>query len=231
MGSIFLMMPALTAGRKPGKWIIAALCLAGTLPVVSMANWPFTLPAMLLVIGGNSLLARRISNGFKANSLILILKLAIVFTVFANRYLYPDFNQLTRNLICMVGRNYATLPVPPSSLFAVLFGFILVTAAVNDPIAWILKSYNLLPDNTGSDRNTKGDEPARGKAIGYLERGIAYLLIISGNAGAIGFVLAAKTFARFKQLDQKEFAEYVLIGTLFSFFATIVVSLGIKQLL
>jgi len=33
---------------------------------------------------------------------------------------------------------------------------------------------------------------------------------MTGNAAAIGFVLAAKAFARFKQLDDRDFAEYVL---------------------
>jgi hypothetical protein len=42
------------------------------------------------------------------------------------------------------------------------------------------------------------------------------LFILRGQYGAIGFVLAAKAFTRFKALDDRPFAEYVLIGTLLS---------------
>lgn len=56
----------------------------------------------------------------------------------------------------------------------------------------------------------------RGRVIGLLERALLYLFVLQGQYGAIGFVLAAKAFARFKALDDRPFAEYVLIGTLLS---------------
>ena len=56
----------------------------------------------------------------------------------------------------------------------------------------------------------------RGRVIGLLERVLLYLFILQGQYGAIGFVLAAKAFTRFKALDDRPFAEYVLIGTLLS---------------
>ncbi|MCB1318491.1 MAG: hypothetical protein KDK27_21140, partial [Leptospiraceae bacterium] len=43
-----------------------------------------------------------------------------------------------------------------------------------------------------------------------------YLFILSGAFEAAGFIMAAKGFARFKELDDRNFAEYVLIGTLLS---------------
>jgi hypothetical protein len=56
----------------------------------------------------------------------------------------------------------------------------------------------------------------RGRAIGLLERVLLYGFILQGQYGAIGFVMAAKAFTRFKALDDRSFAEYVLIGTLLS---------------
>ena len=38
----------------------------------------------------------------------------------------------------------------------------------------------------------------------------------SGGVAAVGFVIAVKTIARFKQLDDRGFAEYYLLGTLAS---------------
>jgi hypothetical protein len=45
---------------------------------------------------------------------------------------------------------------------------------------------------------------------------LLYSFVLQGQYGAIGFILAAKAFTRFKALDDRPFAEYVLIGTLLS---------------
>ena len=59
--------------------------------------------------------------------------------------------------------------------------------------------------------------PARiGEAIGVLERLLIVGLVLTGAVATIGLVIAAKTLARFKQLDDREFAEYYLLGTLAS---------------
>ncbi len=55
-----------------------------------------------------------------------------------------------------------------------------------------------------------------GATIGILERLIVCVLVLAGQAAAIGFVIAAKTLARFRQLDDRHFAEYYLVGTLAS---------------
>lgn len=55
-----------------------------------------------------------------------------------------------------------------------------------------------------------------GSWIGILEREIILMLGIMGQFGAIGFVLAAKSLARYKQLESKAFAERYLVGTLLS---------------
>ncbi|MBA2253502.1 MAG: DUF3307 domain-containing protein [Chloroflexi bacterium] len=59
--------------------------------------------------------------------------------------------------------------------------------------------------------------PAKlGATIGILERLVVVALVLAGQAAAIGLVIAAKTLARFKQLDDRRFAEYYLLGTLAS---------------
>jgi hypothetical protein len=59
--------------------------------------------------------------------------------------------------------------------------------------------------------------PARiGATIGILERLLIATFVLTGSTAAIGFVVAAKTLARFKQLDDRDFAEYYLLGTLAS---------------
>ena len=55
-----------------------------------------------------------------------------------------------------------------------------------------------------------------GEIIGVLERLLVYFLVLSGGLGPVGFVIAAKSAARFPQFKESEFAEYFLIGTLSS---------------
>jgi hypothetical protein len=59
--------------------------------------------------------------------------------------------------------------------------------------------------------------PARvGEAIGIIERLLIVAFVLTGTTEAIGLVIAAKTLARFRQLDDRDFAEYYLMGTLAS---------------
>ena len=60
--------------------------------------------------------------------------------------------------------------------------------------------------------------PGGGRAIGNLERGLIFLMVISGQASAIGFLIAAKSVLRFGTIgDDRAISEYVIIGTLASF--------------
>lgn len=73
-----------------------------------------------------------------------------------------------------------------------------------------------------------------GKQIGFLERTLILTFVLMGQIPAIGFLLAAKSIFRFgdlRQSDDKMRTEYVLLGTLFSFTLTIMLSLLVKKLL
>ena len=73
------------------------------------------------------------------------------------------------------------------------------------------------PRPTGAIPVAGAASPARiGATIGVLERLIVCSLVLAGAYAAIGLVIAAKTLARFKQLDDRQFAEYYLLGTLAS---------------
>jgi len=55
-----------------------------------------------------------------------------------------------------------------------------------------------------------------GRIIGSLERVISFILIAFNQFAAVGFIIAAKSILRFKDLDTPK-TEYVLIGSLLSF--------------
>lgn len=59
--------------------------------------------------------------------------------------------------------------------------------------------------------------PGAGAIIGNLERVLSGIFLAMNQIAAIGFIYTAKSIARFKEIDEnKGFAEYYLIGTLFS---------------
>jgi hypothetical protein len=71
-----------------------------------------------------------------------------------------------------------------------------------------------------------------GSWIGILERTIAVLSISQGQFSALGFVMAAKSLARFKLLSEDQsFAEYYLIGTLYSILFALLAYLLVFKLL
>ena len=71
-------------------------------------------------------------------------------------------------------------------------------------------------------------ELSRGMVIGVLERAITLTLVFIGQFGALGLVLAAKALTRFRALDDRDFAEYVLIGTLASILFALLVGIALR---
>jgi len=76
------------------------------------------------------------------------------------------------------------------------------------------------------DKDSDGGLPRAGTLVGMLERAIVLTFGLLGEYGAISFVFAAKSMARFKQLENRSFAEYYLIGTLLSFFFALIVAIA-----
>jgi len=82
------------------------------------------------------------------------------------------------------------------------------------------------------DRERAAVPPAQvGATIGVLERLLIVTLLLVGADAAIGFVVAAKTIARFRLLDDRDFAEYYLLGTLASVSVAIVTALAARAAL
>ena len=111
-------------------------------------------------------------------------------------------------------------------------GLIYATRAGGFAVAALMKDYSLTPKDTGDT----GLQNA-GTAIGNLERGLIFLLMMSGLAAGIGFLVAAKSILRFETIKSQDPAtlrnhsEYVIIGTLASFIWAIAVSVVMLILL
>lgn len=76
--------------------------------------------------------------------------------------------------------------------------------------------------------------PNAGRLIGQLERTLILFLVLADAPSAIGFLIAAKSILRFgevREADNREMAEYVIIGSLASFAFAVPLAYGIAALL
>jgi len=75
------------------------------------------------------------------------------------------------------------------------------------------------------------EENKSGFLIGVLERICILTLAILGQFTAISFVVAAKSLARIKQLEDKDFAEKYLVGTLLSVVVALICGIAVQKIL
>lgn len=69
-----------------------------------------------------------------------------------------------------------------------------------------------------------------GAVIGHLERALLLTFMLMKSYELIGFVVMAKSIARFEELKDRTFAEYFLIGTLASTLFAVLVGVVILLL-
>jgi len=87
-------------------------------------------------------------------------------------------------------------------------------AVINLPAAWQFIGQLLPAEDEKPDKRI--DPRMMGATIGVLERVLVIALLPGGGPAAVGFVVAAKTLARFRELNNKRFAERYLLGTMAS---------------
>ena len=99
---------------------------------------------------------------------------------------------------------YSTIP----PLMALAAGAIVATRAGGFAVGFLMEPFAAA---------TRHGLPGGGQVIGNLERGLIFLLMLTGQAQGIGFLIAAKSVLRFGTVgDDREVSEYVIIGTLAS---------------
>ena len=106
-----------------------------------------------------------------------------------------------------------------------LFGFLGIGAS-----ALVSEVLSLAKVRSVSDVHIKSS-PRLGQLIGMLERWLVACALLTGAWSAVGLIIAAKSLARFKEFEDRNFAEYYLIGTLTSLLIVVVATRGMMQLL
>lgn len=124
---------------------------------------------------------------------------------------------------------WATAPEWQPHALLLTSGAIFATRAGGFAVGILMSQY-------GSDFS-KDSLPGGGAMIGFLERGLIYVLVLAGLPIGIGFLVAAKSVLRFEApkegstAENRKRSEYVIIGTLASFGWAILVSLAVVLLL
>ena len=127
----------------------------------------------------------------------------------------------------------ATMPAPALSalqVVIVLAGALLLTLLGGWLIGWFLQPFQAQLNKKfrpNSLRPVSGLKEG-GRYIGYLERLLIFVFILSGQFAGVGFLITAKSILRFGELkdsENRKQAEYIIIGTFASFLYAILISL------
>ena len=86
------------------------------------------------------------------------------------------------------------------------------------------------PDRVVTETTVDVVEINRGRWIGNLERILLLVIVAEASYDAIAFLMAAKGFIRSKDLENREWAEYFLLGTLASIAVSLVGGFAIRQI-
>lgn len=74
-------------------------------------------------------------------------------------------------------------------------------------------THKVLDNDPSNSAHPRSEIKNAGELIGSMERLLILTFVLVGNYQAVAFSVAAKSIARFKELEDKNFAEYYLIGT------------------
>ena len=166
-------------------------------------------------------------------------KLEKIFPQRRLQLLFFSFNQLI-HFVTIIGFYYILnlenftsqlyIDLKDCEHFKTFILYIMVFSIILDPASVLIRKLfiSISPKTYPKDYS---EELKAGNIIGKLERTIIAILLLNNQFGLIGFVLTAKSIARFKQMEDKNFAEKYLIGTLTSFLIVLTTVLILKGLL
>ena len=166
-------------------------------------------------------------------------KLEKIFPQRRLQLLFFSFNQLI-HFVTIIGFYYILnlenftsqlyIDLKDCEHFKTFILYIMVFSIILDPASVLIRKLFISISPKTYPKAYSGELKA-GNIIGKLERTIIAILLLNNQFGLIGFVLTAKSIARFKQMEDKNFAEKYLIGTLTSFLIVLTTVLILKGLL
>ena len=202
----FLLQPDRIAQRKrdPGILLLHA-AIHGGLTYVVLQQWTlWALPLSVLLVHGliDFMKIRFMGNGPRAFALDQALHLGSLWLIVLAVEATPmDVSQISPVL-------FGQWIVLGAGFTATVFGSGYFIASV---------AREMCAENPELEKSLGQGLKNGGATIGKLERALIFILVGIGQPAGIGFLVAAKSILRFEEAKKQPLAEYVLIGTLWSF--------------
>lgn len=230
-GDFLLQWQRWITDKEKNKWrsvyLYVHCCLHGILVLLATTGWRYWKQAAIIaithfIIDGIKLQFQKENSRRTWFFLDQALHLIVIFIVWKctlRPELSLSFLNDPKQLAILTA---AVVLLHPSSFF--IKNFIARWA----PVPFNRESVNLL-NNPENDSLEKA-----GRIIGMIERLLIFIFILLQQWEAIGFLLAAKSIFRFGELTtakDRRLTEYVLIGTLVSFFIAIIIGLLVLKII
>ncbi|MCL5029300.1 MAG: hypothetical protein M1480_09830 [Bacteroidetes bacterium] len=177
------------------------------------------------------------SSNLNSVRLSTLLSFVIVFGIFSSFLIPSEYNYGLFNFILQFRNNSFLISglekINWLQFNLILFGILILLNETNFAIRYFFEKFNLTPMELNNTNENKIDrkEYNAGRIIGMLERVLIFFFVLLNQYAAIGFIIAAKGFTRFRELDDRNFAEYVLIGTFLSALSAILIAIFVKSLI
>jgi hypothetical protein len=193
--------------RHPAMLGLHIVVVAGT-AALALGGWPAT---VLLILVGTHLAMDALKvyalgdslGSFILDQVVHLLVIVALAAVFPTTFAHGVWAALPENFtaayligLCLLGGTIASL----------MAGAIVIRKAT-EPFTQQL---------SGDIAGLKSG----GSYIGWLERALVMLLVLTGQPGGVGFLITAKSILRFgdvRDSSQRKLTEYIIIGTFMSF--------------
>jgi len=202
---------------------MAAIPLIALLMMEVNLTWVLLLITLLLLPVATIFLERNEEKIYRNRLFSLVIYIVLMGLIFSP-LLNAEMDRSVVDFLYEAGPMAADIVM---SVVILLFGVLLVMNEMNTLLRYTLKMLKLEPiGETNSEVTDR--EYNTGRIIGMLERIFIFLFTVAGQYAAIGFILTAKGVVRYKEFENRTFAEYVLIGTLLSALLALLIGLSVK---
>lgn len=203
--------------KKTDLWVITVIPLL-VLPFLGLNLGWILLAIYLLSYPVLMMFLEKQKARINRNRMVMMLLHLIAVGVLCSPIFELSVNEFTGTLLAGIhGIFFPEMMISKTTIGNIqlsIFGFLMVLNEANIILRFLLKLVGL--KSLGKTKEVDEQEYNTGRVIGMLERIFVFLFVLMNQYAAIGFILAAKGVTRFKDFESRTFAEYVLIGTLFS---------------
>ena len=240
--AILMLFTRLVYLRNDGplsRWQTVGLCMVQVALLLLVFQWSLANMGAVLTVSMIAVLAVLTRNvldpakGYRLLGLIGLLVIPVYIGSFGQGFVF------TPGFLAVVEHLHNHLPflthLDTSSVTRgciVLLGLLLLSNETNIGIRAAFHHLKLEPMQAQDVGAVDRKEYNAGRMIGILERWLMLLVVVATNdLSALAFIIAAKGLARMKQLEDRQFAEYMLVGTLLSAVSAVLIGFWVKALL